>query len=136
MMSWPCSLPQRSSWYAALCASVLGLAACDGGAQDMSTRATVPAQLELATAARFAQGPVGKACLTYNRQSADTNRCGCIQAAADLTLSQSEQKRAARFFADPELLQKMKLSDTPRDERFWDTWANFADTAELLCESV
>lgn len=102
----------------------------------MPARGAAPAQLELATATRFAQGPVSTACRTHNRQSADASRCGCIQAAADLTLSQSQQKRGARFFADPELLQQMKLSDTPQDERFWDTWARFAETAELLCEGI
>lgn len=115
---------------------VLGLAACGGGTRDTSATGALPSQIDLASAPRFAQGPIGTACKIHNRQVATARKCGCIQAAADLTLSQSQQQRASRFFAEPELLQRVKLSDTPPDERFWETWARFAETAELLCESV
>ena len=84
-------------------------------------------------APRFAQGPIGTACNIHNRGRAGASRCGCVQAAANLTLSQSQQQRATRFFAEPELLQQIKLSDTPENERFWYTWAQFAETAERMC---
>ena len=41
-----------------------------------------------------------------------------------------------RFFAEPEVLQRIKLSDTVEAERFWASWAAFAETAEQLCKDV
>lgn len=135
MTSCPFSFPRRSASHAILTGVVLGLAACGGGSGDTPLPRATTAQIDLGSAPRFAQGPVGTACKIHNRQVATAQKCGCIQAAADMTLSQSQQQRAARFFAEPELLQQVKLSDTPPDERFWQTWARFAETAELLCES-
>ncbi|WP_227271684.1 hypothetical protein [Roseobacter weihaiensis] len=113
---------------------VLGLslvAACGGN--DRTAEVVLPASVE--NAPRFATGPIGAACLIHNRRVADQERCGCIQAAANLTLSQSDQQRAVRFFGEPELLQQIKLSDSPENERFWYAWAGFAETAETMCAS-
>ncbi len=122
---------------AAAAFAMLALSACGSGGSAPAARTASPvAPVELASVPRFAQGPVGTACTIHNRKRANAQRCGCIQAAADLTLSQSQQQRAVRFFAEPELLQQMKLSDTPANERFWDAWAQFAETAELMCRDV
>ena len=115
-------------------ALVFGLAACGGGAPNPAPKPVNPASLE--GVQRFATGPIGAACNIHNRRAASQARCGCVQAAADLTLTQSEQQRSARFFAEPELLQQVKLSDSPASERFWYAWAAFADTAEALCADL
>ena len=53
-----------------------------------------------------------------------------------MTLSADQQRQGADFFNDPEVLQRMKLSDSAANERFWDNWASFAETAETLCKST
>lgn len=115
-------------------AVMLGLAACGGGGANTQPNTLTPVTLE--GAQRFATGPIGAACNVHNRRTASKARCGCVQAAANLTLSQSEQQRSARFFAEPELLQQVKLSDSPASERFWYAWAAFAETAETLCADL
>lgn len=113
----------------------LTLAACSA---REPRNAYVPqiAPANLTNAPQFATGPISTACIIHDRRAATQARCGCVQAAANLTLSQSEQQRAVRFFAEPELLQAIKASDTPVNERFWDVWDNFADTAEQLCRDT
>lgn len=111
-----------------------GLAACGSARNQMSGSYKSSDAVSLEGAAKFANGPIGNACNAHNRRVANNARCGCIQAAANLTLSQEEQMRAVRFFGEPELLQAIKLSDTPPNERFWYAWARFADTAEELCQ--
>ncbi len=110
------------------------LSACDSGS-------SAPGRIELAEvsiegAPRFAAGPVATACNIHNRGTANRQKCGCIQAAADLTLSQAQQQRSTRFFTEPELLQAVKLSDTPQNERFWYEWERFAETAERMCAQL
>ncbi|MEM6564353.1 MAG: hypothetical protein AAF665_07910 [Pseudomonadota bacterium] len=108
------------------------LTGCGGSSRDPRDVTTIsPAALE--NAPRFASGPIATACSVHNRGRPEAKQCGCIQSAANLTLSQQEQQRASRFFAEPELLQNIKLSDSPTNERFWYTWANFAETAEKMC---
>lgn len=109
---------------------LFGVASCGPGAPVSDSRSNA---VQLDGAQRFATGPIKTACTRQRERTVSVEKCGCVQAAADLTLSASEQKRSAEFFADPEKLQKMKLSDTPANERFWDVWAQFADTAEQMC---
>lgn len=110
------------------------LASCTGEPPaSRSINPDLPA-VDISSAPRFAQGPLATACNIHNRRTANAEQCGCIQAAANLTLSQAEQQRAVRFFSEPELLQSVKLSDTPENERFWYRWARFAETAERMCE--
>jgi len=117
---------------AALLALAVGtLVACAGSPPLSKTRSGAPATL--VPVQKFAQGPISTACNANNRRSANRQTCGCIQAAANLTLAPGQQRRGAKFFDDPEVLQSMKLSDTPANERFWDDWARFADTAEAMC---
>lgn len=126
-------LPDCMMRYAGLLASGLLLAACASTPQP--TRSVNPnlPDVDTSSAPRFAQGPIAAACTVHNRRNANAERCGCIQAAANLTLSQAEQQRAVRFFAEPELLQTIKLSDTPANEEFWYRWERFAETAERMC---
>jgi len=105
------------------CSSDTGRSSNTGSAQGLISESTP----------RFAAGPIATACQIHNRNRATTERCGCIQAAANITLSKSQQERSVRFFAEPDLLQTVKASDTPENERFWDAWDGFAETAEALC---
>jgi hypothetical protein len=113
-----------------------GLAACGGGTPRGDTSPLRLQQVSTDGVARFASGPIQTACRAQPRGNASIAKCGCVQAAADLTLSRDEQKQGARFFQNPELLQQMKLSDTPKNERLWYTWERFAQTAETLCRDV
>lgn len=86
-------------------------------------------------ATRFASasGPIKNACLSSGRRAANRQICGCIQVAADQTLSGSDQRRGADFFGNPELAHAVRRSDTERDDAFWDRWRNFGDAADQLC---
>ncbi len=78
-------------------------------------------------------GPIGNACLKSDRKAVSRDLCGCIQKAADMTLSGGDQRRVAKFFNDPEAVQKVKLSDSNSDDEFWKRYRNFSDTAEGVC---
>lgn len=103
------------------------LAACGGG----SNRAPVSAPV-----AQFASGPIGNACLIGGRKSASRALCGCVQAAADISLNAADQRRGARFFVDSAAVQDMQLSDTPAAEAFWDRWKAFSELAKGMCTTV
>jgi hypothetical protein len=60
--------------------------------------------------------------------------CGCIQAAADRTLSKSDQTLAASFYSDPQKAQDVRQSDRSRDEIFWQKYKNYSETAEAICQ--
>lgn len=87
--------------------------------------------LTLASAADA--GPIKQACLSSGRDAADRAICGCIQGLADQMLDGSDQRRAARFFRNPELAHDTMQSDTRRDDAFWQRWENFGSAAELYC---
>ncbi|MEL6572175.1 MAG: arginine transporter [Pseudomonadota bacterium] len=78
-------------------------------------------------------GEVGKACINGGRSAANARLCTCVQQAANQTLNGSEQIRAAAFFAEPDLAQATRQSDNGGDERFWDRYKVFADTARRQC---
>ena len=78
--------------------------------------------------------PVERACVAAGRAE-EPALCGCIGAAAELTLSEQDQRRAAGFFADPQSAQDTRMSDRRRDEQFWDRYLVFGQTAEELCSS-
>jgi hypothetical protein len=78
-------------------------------------------------------GPVGRACITADRDAATRSLCSCIQRAADQTLNSSDQTRAARFFRDPQEAQDTRQSDRRADEAFWDRYNVFVDRARASC---
>ncbi|MEL6451155.1 MAG: hypothetical protein AAFQ19_07825 [Pseudomonadota bacterium] len=101
------------------------LAACAGSSN--STRiTTTPTVL-------FATGPIYSACRASDRRQASRARCGCVQAVADRSLSEGEQRRGAGFFADPHQAQVVRQSDRLSDERFWLKWKSYSDSAARLC---
>ena len=86
-----------------------------------------------------ASGPVQadairKACLESDRGKGQRKICGCIQNAADRTLSARDQNLAARLFDDPERAQKIRRSNRRSDEAFWDRYENFGLTATKYCQ--
>lgn len=95
------------------------------------TLAAIVAVMSLSAAPSFA-GAIDNACLRGGRTSS-ARLCSCIQRAADLTLSRSDQRRAARFFRDPHEAQKVRASKRSSDNAFWKRYRNFTDTAEAYC---
>lgn len=81
----------------------------------------------------LAAGPIGNACQSSPRASGNRALCDCIQQAADRTLSRSEQRRAAKFFKDPDEAQKVRMSKSDRDNQFWRNYKAFGDMAEAYC---
>jgi hypothetical protein len=78
-------------------------------------------------------GSIERACLNSDRAAASRSLCGCIQQAADMTLTGSEQRRAAGFFNNPDKAHSVWLSKSDRDDEFWDRYKNFGATAEAMC---
>lgn len=73
------------------------------------------------------------ACLKSERGNGQRLLCNCIQDAADKTLSNRDQSKAARFFRDPDAAQKVRRSDRRGDENFWERYEQFGQAAERSC---
>lgn len=85
-------------------------------------------------AASVAQaGPIEKACLQSDRSNGSRALCGCIQEAADLTLTGADQRMAAKFFRDPHQAQVVRQSDNRSHEAFWLRYKRFGTTAQAFC---
>ena len=84
----------------------------------------------------YAAGQVEKACLKSDRRAASRELCGCIQNVAKAMFSRSEQKRIAKFFAEPHLTQELRQSDRRSDERFWQKYKQFGDAARSYCGTL
>lgn len=76
---------------------------------------------------------IERACLQSDRARGNRALCGCIQTAADATLTGRDQRMGAKFFTDPDEAQQVRQSDRRSHEEFWQRWRNFGDTAEALC---
>ncbi len=50
-----------------------------------------------------------------------------------MTLRGSDQRRAAKFFRDPDLAHKTWVSQTASDDAFWDRYKEFGAAAEAYC---
>lgn len=110
-----------------LCICILALAGCGGGIkEDRPDRRVV-------AASPVGFGPISKACLQSDRKKRSRQLCSCIQAAADKTLSRSDQRRSVAFYKDPHLAQQIRTSDRPQDEKFWDDYAAYAREAQRMC---
>jgi hypothetical protein len=77
-------------------------------------------------------GPIERACMASDR-GGNRALCGCIQQAADMTLSGGDQKRAAKFFKNPEAAHATWISQKASDDAFWDRYKQFGATAEASC---
>lgn len=113
--------------------AAVALGACGGGAGNRADRGyityTTPTKL-------YATGPVSKACQRGGRKAATNSLCGCVQAVADASLSGSDQRLAAKFFADPHHAQKIRQSDNPNHEAFWKRYKAFSANAERTCQGA
>ena len=78
-------------------------------------------------------GTIEKACIRSDRKAASRSLCGCIQEAANLTLSGADQRLAASFFRDPHRAQEVRQSDRRSHEDFWKRYKQFGSTAETFC---
>lgn len=87
----------------------------------------------LAGAGAALAGPIGNACNASPRANGDRALCNCIQQAADRTLSRAEQRRAARFFKDPDSSQQVRASKSASDNEFWTRYRAFGEMAEAYC---
>lgn len=81
-------------------------------------------------------GPIERACMKSDRGAVNRAVCSCIQQVADQTLGGSDQRRAARFFGDPEKANDVWLSKTRSDDAFWDRYKVFGSQAEAYCAGV
>lgn len=81
-----------------------------------------------------AVGPISQACVGSSRKDRSRALCGCIQSAADRTLSYADQTVASSFYADPHRAQVIRQSDRPSDEIFWENYRNYSETAQALCD--
>jgi hypothetical protein len=88
----------------------------------------LPVMSTLATA-----GPIERACLRSDRDAANRRVCSCIQQVADMTLRGGDQRRAARFFGDPDRAHATWMSQRESDDAFWERYKNFGATAEAYC---
>lgn len=78
-------------------------------------------------------GPIERACLRSDRDAANRAVCSCIQQVADMTLRGGDQRRAAKFFADPDRAHETWMSERQSDDAFWERYKNFGATAEAYC---
>jgi hypothetical protein len=76
---------------------------------------------------------IERACMKSDRAGGQRTLCGCIQDAANLTLTNRDQKLAATFFKDPDRAQEIRQSDRPAHAAFWERYKNFGKTAEHFC---
>ena len=78
-------------------------------------------------------GPIESACMKSNRNAASRNLCSCIQQVADITLGGGDQRLAATFFKDPDKAQKVRMSQSDKDDAFWARYVTFGEQAKMAC---
>jgi len=76
---------------------------------------------------------IARACMGSDRPAASRELCGCIQNVADSMLSAGDQRRGAKFFADPHLSQEVRASSSREDDLFWERWTEFGKAATAYC---
>jgi phytoene dehydrogenase-like protein len=99
----------------------------------LTVRAAAVALLGALMLSQASAGPIERACNRSDRDAANRRVCSCIQAVADQNLSGGDQRRAAKFFSDPDKAQDVRLSDTARDDAFWQRYMAFGELAEAYC---
>ncbi len=86
-----------------------------------------------AARARYARGEIYSACRDAGRSEATDKRCGCVQWVADQQLTAAQQRRGAGYFRNQQGLQDARQSDNTANERFWDAWKAFGQSAAQQC---
>ncbi len=77
-------------------------------------------------------GPIENACMRSDRGGSRA-LCGCIQQVADMTLRGGDQRRAAKFFKNPDQAQEVRMSKRDADNEFWARYKAFGEAAEAYC---
>jgi hypothetical protein len=80
-------------------------------------------------------GPIETACNRSDRSAATRSLCRCIDNVAQQTLTRNEQRRAARFFSNPDEAQSVRMSRTRADNEFWARYRSFGAAAERYCRT-
>ena len=111
----------------------LALAGCGGGGYRKAARDSGARTAGAPKVMRLAAGPISKACLASDRKARSAERCGCIQAVANDTLSASDQRLAVSFYGDPHKAQEIRQSDNAAHERFWQSYKDYAEAAAAVC---
>ena len=101
--------------------------------KSMLSGAVMAALLLSTTPMTALAGPIERACLRSDRDAANRRICSCIQQVADMTLRNGDQRRAAKFFSDPDRAHVTWLSQRASDDAFWERYKNFGATAEAYC---
>ncbi|MEM6480438.1 MAG: hypothetical protein AAF922_15900 [Pseudomonadota bacterium] len=83
-----------------------------------------------------ANGPLKRACLASDRQARSRALCGCIQAAANQTLTVNQQQRAVSFYGNLSRAQEVRQSDRNADEAFWNAYRTYGERAERMCQTL
>ena len=99
--------------------TVLSLAA----AVMMSVTGPAPAQADI----------VERACNLSDRRAATRSLCRCIDQVAQQRLTLADRKMVVRFFKDPDMAQKIRMSDRRSHEDFWERYVAFSQTASAIC---
>ncbi len=79
-------------------------------------------------------GAIENAC-NRSPRGATAATCSCIQKVADINLSGTDQKQAAKFFQNPQLAQDTRQSDNAAKERFWLRYKAFGLSAAEQCSN-
>jgi len=78
-------------------------------------------------------GPIKRACLKADRAAASRELCTCIERVARPMFSRSQERRIAKFFAEPHLSQELRQSDRRSDEKFWQQYQAWGAAARAQC---
>jgi len=125
--------PRTISAPIAITPTVVGVTTPVAG-QTRTTATRPPATVPAAPVRKpFARGPIQSACMSSERKARSRELCGCIQAVADDTLSNAEQRKAVGFYKDPHQAQVVRQSDRSSDEAFWKAYRAYGDQAKRVC---
>ena len=83
--------------------------------------------------APMASGPISRACMASDRKARSAALCGCVQWVANETLSGSDQRRAVKFYREPQLAQDIRQSKRASDNVFWDAYTAYGTRAQQIC---
>ena len=79
-------------------------------------------------------GPIETACMASSRAGGDRALCGCVQRVADITLTGADQRLVAKFFADPNKAESVRMQSSASANAFWDRYMVFGQQAEMACK--
>lgn len=114
----------------------IGLVAACSSPERFSSKSTPVVSRAAPSVPMTASGPLQRACLASDRRARSRALCGCIQAAANQTLSAGQQQRAVSFYSDLHNAQEVRQSDRGSDEAFWEAYRAYGARAERMCRGL